>query len=297
MSINLPVQKPVISAHELALVQNDLSKLTPEQRLSLYNNTCESLGLNPLTQPFGYIEFRGGKLALYAKKDCTDQLRKIHGVSVEIVSKETIADNFIVMAKAKDAQGRYDEDMGSVSIKGLSGDNLGNAMMKAITKAKRRVTLSICGLGMLDETETETIHDAKIVNENKETPNQSGQYKFAEPSRKDFERMKKIQEEVKENKIPPADQQINKEVEQQVNEFPTPQPEEPIKKPRNFAAGELAIPPQFAMLHKFGFVKNVPEVQAKAYLLKAKDWAKESGKQMPESMIEMISALESFWGI
>ena len=29
--------------------------------------------------------------------------------------------------------------------------------MKAETKAKRRVTLSICGLGMLDETEVETV--------------------------------------------------------------------------------------------------------------------------------------------
>ena len=32
-----------------------------------------------------------------------------------------------------------------------------NAKLKAITKAKRRVTLSICGLGFLDETEIETI--------------------------------------------------------------------------------------------------------------------------------------------
>ena len=35
--------------------------------------------------------------------------------------------------------------------------------MKAVTKAKRRVTLSICGLGMLDETEVESIPGAKAV--------------------------------------------------------------------------------------------------------------------------------------
>ena len=34
--------------------------------------------------------------------------------------------------------------------------------MKAETKAKRRVTLSICGLGMLDETEVETIPGARF---------------------------------------------------------------------------------------------------------------------------------------
>ena len=45
-------------------------------------------------------------------------------------------------------------------IKGLAGDALVNAKLKAITKAKRRVTLSICGLGFLDETEIETIPTA-----------------------------------------------------------------------------------------------------------------------------------------
>jgi hypothetical protein len=33
--------------------------------------------------------------------------------------------------------------------------------MKGETKAKRRVTLSICGLGLLDETEIESISDGK----------------------------------------------------------------------------------------------------------------------------------------
>lgn len=167
------VSSKEVSAHELALVQNDLSKLNPQERLSLYRKTCESLGLNELTQPFGYIEFRGGKLSLYAKKDCTDQLRKIHGVSVEIVSKEILEGNYVVIARAKDQSGRTDEDMGSVSIKGLQGEALGNAMMKAITKAKRRVTLSICGLGILDETETETVPGLRIVEENT-TPPQTG---------------------------------------------------------------------------------------------------------------------------
>src|SRR5690606_24912460 len=46
---------------------------------------------------------------------------------------------------------------------------LANAYMKAETKAKRRVTLSICGLGWLDETETETIPDAHRVEVDHET--------------------------------------------------------------------------------------------------------------------------------
>lgn len=42
----------------------------------------------------------------------------------------------------------------------MRGD-LGNVIMKSVTKSKRRVTLSLCGLGMLDETDVETIPEAK----------------------------------------------------------------------------------------------------------------------------------------
>jgi hypothetical protein len=52
--------------------------------------------------------------------------------------------------------------VGVVNRKDMQG-NFGNALMKAVTKAKRRVTLSICGLGMLDETEVETIPSARPV--------------------------------------------------------------------------------------------------------------------------------------
>jgi hypothetical protein len=41
----------------------------------------------------------------------------------------------------------------AVAVKGLIGEALANAYMKSETKAKRRVTLSIMGLGLLDESE------------------------------------------------------------------------------------------------------------------------------------------------
>jgi len=47
--------------------------------------------------------------------------------------------------------------------------NLANAQMKAVTKGKRRLTLSLCGLGWLDETEVETIPTAKPASVNIET--------------------------------------------------------------------------------------------------------------------------------
>lgn len=145
---------------ERVVMAGDLGKLTPADRVSYYRATCESVGLNPLTRPFDYITLNG-KLTLYARKDATDQLRRIHRVSVEIANRDRIEDVYIVTARATTPDGRTDESTGAVTIGSLKGDALANALMKAETKAKRRVTLSICGMGWLDETEIGSIPDAR----------------------------------------------------------------------------------------------------------------------------------------
>lgn len=147
------------AAIEAALVQGDLSKLSTEERISYYTRTCESLELNPLTKPFEYLNLNG-KLVLYALKGATDQLRKIQNVSVNIVGREQVGDVYVVTARATLPSGRTDESTGAVAIGKTTGEALANLYMKCETKAKRRVTLSICGLGMLDETEVESIPSA-----------------------------------------------------------------------------------------------------------------------------------------
>lgn len=148
---------------EQVLIGGDLKELSSAQRLEYYRRVCDSLGLNPLTKPFEYISLNG-KLVLYAKKDATEQLRKNRGVSIAIVSREVVAEDvYVVTARATDSAGRSDESIGAVSIAGLRGESRANALMKAETKAKRRVTLSIAGLGMLDETEVETVPGAQPV--------------------------------------------------------------------------------------------------------------------------------------
>jgi hypothetical protein len=104
-----------------------------------------------------------GKTVLYAKRSASDQLRKIHGITITIASKETLGDLYVVTARARTPDGREDEDMGAVDISRAKGENLANAMMKAVTKAKRRVTLSVCGLSMLDETEVDSVDRASHV--------------------------------------------------------------------------------------------------------------------------------------
>jgi len=146
---------------ESVVIGGDLSNLNPAQRVSYYRAVCESVGLNPLTRPFDYIKLNG-KLTLYARKDATDQLREKHRISIGKPDITFQDEWIIVTVVASDSAGRTDSDVGVVNKKDMQG-NFGNALMKAVTKAKRRVTLSICGLGMLDETEIETIPEAQPV--------------------------------------------------------------------------------------------------------------------------------------
>lgn len=152
MSNDLQLSSPI----ENALMRGDLSRLTEAERLSYYKSLCASLSLNALTQPLIYITLNG-KLTLYVTKGCTEQLRGIHKVSIKITSRESIEGVYVVTAEASLPDGRCDSATGAVTIQNLKGEMLANAFMKAETKAKRRVTLSLLGLNMLDESEVEDI--------------------------------------------------------------------------------------------------------------------------------------------
>jgi hypothetical protein len=154
--------QPDAQMMESVLLGGDLSKLNPAQRVSYYQRVCESVGLNPLTKPFGYITLNG-KLVLYALKDAAEQLRATRKVSITQLEKQFQDDLYIVTAHAQTPDGRTDASTGAVTIGGLKGDAKANALMKAETKAKRRVTLSICGMGFLDESEISSIPDARPV--------------------------------------------------------------------------------------------------------------------------------------
>lgn len=153
---------------EQVVMGGDLSKLSPKDRLAYYAQVCDSVGINPLTKPFDYLNLNG-KLVLYANRNCAEQLRRVHGVSIKITAREKVDDLYVVTAQATDKTGRSDEALGAVNLAGLKGEALANGTMKAETKAKRRVTLSLCGLGMLDETETVTIPGARQIRVDAET--------------------------------------------------------------------------------------------------------------------------------
>ena len=176
----LPAVDP--RAVEQALLIGDISQMSDEVRIAYYVATCRSLGLNPLTKPFQALKTDDGKVVLYPDKGCAEQLRKLHRVSVRVIERQVLDDLYIVTVRATTPDGREEESQGIVPIakpKGtwedyeyrgekkrrfkavldqdgheimapLSATERATAMMRCETKAKRRVTLAICGLGLPD---------------------------------------------------------------------------------------------------------------------------------------------------
>jgi hypothetical protein len=157
-------QDNALTSHvlESLIVRGDISALGPGDKAEYNRQLCERVGLDPATTPFQPLKLNGKEI-LYATKGAAEQLRKLHKISVTISARERIEDVYYVTARASTPDGRTDESQGAVSIAGMRGDNLANAVMKAETKAKRRVTLSIVGLGMLDESELETIQGQQFA--------------------------------------------------------------------------------------------------------------------------------------
>lgn len=249
------------SKFEKALIENDLAKLTSAERLSFYKAVCESLKLNWLTMPFAYI-FLNGKLTLYALKACAEQLRQIHGVSLSIVSRELIGDVYVVTARAKDKHGREDESTGAVFVGGLRGDALANAYMKTETKGKRRVTLSICGLGLLDESEVDSIKGARVISPDKVD--------------EELEKMKREEAEQKANPPPPK---------------PGPKANNPFE-PSNVSPEEYVV--RFGALN----TKKLSEVNAdqlRNYVERLDAHYEESGQEPPPAVKEFFEMVTRYF--
>lgn len=147
---------------ESLVIGGDLSGLSNAQRVAYYKYRCEQVGLDPSAKPFDVLKLNG-KTVLYANAGCTQQLCQIHGLSPTVTDKTILDGIYVVTSRVTGKDGRVTENMGAVPVGGIKGDMLANAMMKAVTKAHRRTILMHCGLGMLDETEVETIPNARPV--------------------------------------------------------------------------------------------------------------------------------------
>lgn len=134
-----------------AIVIGDFSRCSIPDKIQHLKNLCKKMGLDYETEPFSYYEV-GGKSKPYITKGGVEQLAVKHNISIEVthIGLDETKTIYSVSAKATTPDGRTNSAVGAVSVEGLKGKNLANAYMTAETKAKRRVTLAICGVGISD---------------------------------------------------------------------------------------------------------------------------------------------------
>lgn len=138
-------------------ILGDLSKLTKEQQEEYVLAACEFLQVPPELGLVGLSLMDTGdgarQLLLYVKRGATDIIRDRLKISVDKLEPSN-GDGYVGwIATGSDANKRQEIAVGAVSIKGISGVAVANAVKTSQTQALRRMTLQFAGGGFLDVTE------------------------------------------------------------------------------------------------------------------------------------------------
>jgi hypothetical protein len=137
----------------------NLSELTNEQREAHRAAVCKAVGLDPdpalgMLDYFWMVQEDGMRgLVLYAKRNATELLREIHGVSVTKMTREDGPGFVSFEVEGTNKAGRREISIGSAATEGLRGERLASAVMTASTRGLRRLALQFAGHGLLDESE------------------------------------------------------------------------------------------------------------------------------------------------
>ena len=139
-----------------AAAGKDSRALTAGHRAAALAALCRALHLNPLTNPLIYVTLNG-KEVLYVTRQATDQIAArlgLHRETVEGPEVRDFAGTKLLYCKVRVTMpgpgGRSE-----TAVATLPPADLVNAVMKVETKAKRRATLSMVGLGMMGEDDVE----------------------------------------------------------------------------------------------------------------------------------------------
>ena len=140
----------------------DTTSLSRDDRSALLVGLARKLGLNPLSGAVMFLK-TNGRETLYVTKSGTDQI-----AAREKLRRETIRGPEVITMEGKklvlcQVRASHPDGRSEVSTATLLLADVVNDLMKCETKAKRRATLSVCGLGLLAEDEIETIPGAQSV--------------------------------------------------------------------------------------------------------------------------------------
>lgn len=149
----------------------DITNLSNSDRRALLAKLTNYLHLNPHTDNFLIFKDQNGRYRLYATKECCAQLRHNLGINIWLSDPIYGPDQkypLLVSVKANglNKHNRSGEEIGSVSLVGIPPEEYSNHVMWAVTKAKRRLTLDLSGLGVLADVEVFDIIGHEFINVN-----------------------------------------------------------------------------------------------------------------------------------
>ena len=162
--------------------KSDPRAMTAEERAGYVATLCRALRLNPLTRPAQFINL-SGKEVLYLTRTATDQLAAMHSLNRKTVDGPRVVDICGTKVGVCTVEVSLPSGRSETATATLPAADFVNLYMKLETKAKRRGTLSILGLGVLGEDEIETIPGAQrsTINETPTTPTQEPPQRPANP--------------------------------------------------------------------------------------------------------------------
>jgi len=116
--------------------------LSDEQKVEYGNWLSMKMGVSPDLRPIDFIPTKNG-LKPYLNKGAAELIRDVRSISVTAITVSEQNGMYVVICNVRDTKGRIDSDIGAWP----KGEEPHNSLMKAVTKAKRRATLSMCRLG------------------------------------------------------------------------------------------------------------------------------------------------------
>ncbi len=167
--------------------KGDISKLTPKEQAEFLHRMATSQGLDPFSQPYELIKGQDGKKKPYPTKSAAYGLKRKQKVSLKLIymgpychikqrpqddgydfGEQVSSDTFLVVLEARTPEGVVDYDIGVGYVGKNTGQALETLFLKTMTKAKRRLFLSSCGVGTPDapdgrEDEGGPIPEARVV--------------------------------------------------------------------------------------------------------------------------------------
>ncbi len=175
-------EPPLSDAVVLAMAAQNLASLSPAQQVEAIRAICAAINVPAALSPIMLLP-TDDRLVPYVTAAGTNNVRDRRGISIVIGDRRELDGIYFVTARATTPDGRTDESTGAVPLVKQDGEwkttdsgkkyfspngkflplapaDRANAIMKAETKAKRRVTLSIAGIGFMDESEIDQVRGA-----------------------------------------------------------------------------------------------------------------------------------------